>query len=99
MTRRRGPPAIRPERSELRVPVGTEWTATIVCVGRGPEDFAKSFEELWRLATKVGVDVDDSRVRVESVQTDELPGLRLALSYRLDEPGGDDGEDAGELSE
>ena len=97
--RRPGPQAIRPERPELRVPVGTKWTATIVCVGRGPEDFAKSFEELWRLAAKVGVDVDDSRVRVESVQTDEGPGLRLALSYRLDEPGGDDGEDAGELSE
>jgi hypothetical protein len=38
-------------------------------------------------------------VRVESVQTDEGPGLRLALSYRLDEPGGDDGKDAGEPSE
>ena len=68
-----------------RVPVGTEWTASVVVVRRGPEDFAKAYEELKLLAAKVGVDLDDARVSVESVQTDQGPGLRLTVSQRLDE--------------
>jgi hypothetical protein len=81
---RRRPAAIRPERRERHVPVGTEWAATVS--GRGPEAFAKAYEDLRRLSAKVGIDMDDSRVRVESVQTPRGPGLRLVLGYRLDEP-------------
>ena len=74
-----------PSLSRHPVPIGTEWTATAVRAGRGPADFAKAYEALERLAAKVGIDVDDYRVRVESVQTDKGPGLRLALSHRLEE--------------
>jgi hypothetical protein len=80
---------------EGQLPVGTEWTASTVVAGRGPEDFAKGYEEMRRLAAKVGLDVDDARVRVTSVQTDEGPGLRLLLAHRLDEHDGgenDEGE-------
>ena len=74
---------------EPRVPVGAEWTASLVRLGRGPEDFARAYDELKRIADRVGVDLDDSRVRVESVQTDQGPGLRLVLTRRFDEPEAD----------
>jgi hypothetical protein len=71
---------------ELDVAVGTEWSASTVVVGRGPEDFAKAYEALEQLAEKLGIKVGDGRIRVDSVRTDQGPGLRLVLVNKLDEP-------------
>lgn len=69
-------------------PVGAEWTAASVRPGRGPTDFADAFEALQRFAARLGVDVDDTRVAVESVETARGPGLRLVLRHRISGPGG-----------
>ncbi|MGA3353643.1 MAG: Clp protease N-terminal domain-containing protein [Acidimicrobiales bacterium] len=76
---------------ERHVPVGTEWTASIVVLGRGSKDFAKAHEALEQLAVKLGIKMGDARVRVDSVQTDQGPGLRMVLVHRLDEADGADG--------
>ncbi|MGA3216754.1 MAG: Clp protease N-terminal domain-containing protein [Acidimicrobiales bacterium] len=68
------------------IPVGTEWTASTVVVGRGPEDFARAYEALEQLTEKLGIKMGDARVRVDSVQTDQGFGLRLVLAHKLDEP-------------
>ena len=80
---------------ERGVPVGTEWTASIVVAGRGPEDFAKAHLALRELASNLGIKMGDARVRVDSVQTDQGPGLRLVLVHRLDKGDGGDEQASG----
>ena len=81
------------------VSVGTEWTASIVVAGRGPEDFARAHQAVEQLAAKLGIKMGDARVRVDSVQTEQGPGLRLVLVHRLDGPDGGDDENGGESPE
>jgi len=59
--------------------VGESWTAQIVGAGRRPEEFAVSYERLATLLMRLGIDIDDSRIRVTSVETSEGPG---PLPYR-----------------
>jgi len=70
--------------------VGSEVTVTVVHVGRGPGDFAEAYDALAQLAASSGIELDDSRVHVESVQTERGPGLRLVVTQRLDEHDGGD---------
>jgi hypothetical protein len=82
----------------LPTTVGVSWTVQVVRAGRRPEDFAASYEQLAGLLARFGADVDDSRIDVTSVETDEGPGLCLIVRRELTDdsppPSGDEGEGA-----
>lgn len=74
------------DRLEHGAPVGSEWTVTIVQVGRGPEPCAKAYEILEDAVSRFGIELNYSRVQIESIQTNQGPGLRLVYSHRFDNP-------------
>jgi len=71
---------LRPTES-LPVPIGEGWTIQVVRAGRTPAAFAGAYQAMERLVTEHGVDLEDQRVTVRSVETNEGPGLRLVVSY------------------
>ena len=74
----------RAEPSEPRpTAVGESWTVQVVRAGRRPEDFARSYDRLANILTRLGADVDDSRIDVASVETNEGPGLRLVVRHEV----------------
>ena len=74
--------------------VGHRWSAEVVVAGRRPEDFAAAYDQLAELAGRLGLHgLDASRLRLDSVETDDGPGLRLSLTDEL--PSGAAGEQAG----
>lgn len=74
--------------------VGHRWSAEVVVAGRRPEDFAAAYDQLAELAGKLGLNgLDASRLHLDSVETDDGPGLRLSLTHEL--PSGAAGGQAG----
>jgi ATP-dependent Clp protease ATP-binding subunit ClpA len=66
------------------VPVGCRWSAEAVVSGRGPRNFAAAYDQLVGLARRLGLDdVDESRIHLSSVDTDDGPGLRLSVTHEL----------------
>ena len=52
--------------------------------GRGPRDFATAYDGLVELARRLGLDgVNESRLQLSSVDTDEKPGPRLSVIHEL----------------
>jgi ATP-dependent Clp protease ATP-binding subunit ClpA len=79
------------------VPVGASWTVEVVRGGRTPAAFAEAYEAMADLATRLGVDPDDLRITVSSVETDDGPGLLLVVNHEtrgvFPQSPGDSGED------
>jgi ATP-dependent Clp protease ATP-binding subunit ClpA len=93
----------RKDTTELgRMSVGGSWTAQVVRAGRRPEDFAVSYERMANLLMRLGVEVDDSRISVASVETDQGPGLCFTvvhdLADDLNDSSGDEGDEGAEPS-
>jgi ATP-dependent Clp protease ATP-binding subunit ClpA len=63
------------------VPISDGWTIQVVRAGRTPAVFADAYQRMERLVTEHGVDLDELRITVTSVDTNEGPGLRLVVSY------------------
>ena len=62
--------------------VGHRWSAEVVVAGRRPEDFAAAYDQLAGLAGRLGLDdLDASRLHLDSVETEDGPGLRLSLTH------------------
>ncbi len=79
--RRPGPVARLRRTESVPVPIGDGWTVQVVRGGRTPAAFADAYEAMASLVTGLGVDLDDQRIAVTSVETNEGPGLRLVVSY------------------
>ena len=84
-----GSTELRPPGAEVRlgptesspVPISDGWTIQVVRAGRTPDVFADAYQRMERLVTEHGVDLDELRITVTSVDTNEGPGLRLVVSY------------------
>ncbi len=64
--------------------VGCRCSAEVVVAGRGPTDFAAAYDRLVELARRLGLDgVNESRLHLSSVDTDDGPGLRLSVIHEL----------------
>jgi hypothetical protein len=75
-------PIVRPRRTESSpVPIGDSWTVQVVRAGTTPAVFADAYEAMERLATGLGVSLDDLRIGVTSIETNEGPGLRLIARH------------------
>ena len=79
--RRPGPVARLRRTESVPVAIGEGWTVQVVRGGRTPAAFADAYQAMASLATGLGVDVEDLRITVTSVETNEGPGLRLVVSY------------------
>jgi Clp amino terminal domain, pathogenicity island component len=70
--------------------VGKEWTARVVRAGRTPSDYSEACEDLAVLVGAHEIELDDvepGQLVVQSVDTNEGPGIALSISYRVeDEP-------------
>jgi ATP-dependent Clp protease ATP-binding subunit ClpC len=75
--RRRSP--LRVSQPSTSVMPGDSWSVEVVRAGRGPDVFSEAYRRLAELVTTLGGTPDDSRVNVTSVETNEGPGLRLAV--------------------
>ena len=67
--------------------VGKGWTADVVRKGRRPDAYAKAYRELGELVAAQGWVLDDfdaSEISVQSVETDEGPGLRISVEHRVE---------------
>ena len=62
-------------------PIGDSWTVQIVRAGRTPAAFAEVYKAIENLAMKVGIDLDDERITVTSVETHDGPGLQLMVRH------------------
>jgi ATP-dependent Clp protease ATP-binding subunit ClpC len=65
--------------------VGDAWSVEVVRAGRGPDVFAGAYLRLEELVTGLGGDLDDSRIGVTSVETNQGPGLRLVVRQELED--------------
>jgi hypothetical protein len=80
---------VRPRRRELSpVATGDSWTAQVVRAGTTPAVFADAYEAMERLATGLGVSLDNLRISVTSVETNEGPGLRLLARHETENDSG-----------
>jgi hypothetical protein len=82
----------------LPMSIGDSWTVQVVRAGRRPEDFAVSYERLADLLSRLGTDVDDSRIGVTSVETDKGPGLRLLVTHEPTDDSTNPSVDGGEAA-
>ncbi len=93
-----GPAAQLRETESSPVPIGDSWTAQVVRAGTTPAVFADAYEAMERLATGLGVSLDNLRISVTSVETNGGPGLRLVVRYETENDSaasrGDTHEDA-----
>jgi ATP-dependent Clp protease ATP-binding subunit ClpA len=76
-------------RSALQEP-GDTWKARVVRTGRTPAVFAGAYDALAAIADRLGRDIDNLKVHVESVETEEGPGLSLSVDWVA--PGDETGE-------
>jgi hypothetical protein len=82
----------RPSVERHVLAVGRRWSAEVVRAGRGPQDFASAYDQLAELAIRLGLDdLDASRLQLSSVETDDGPGLRLAVTHELGAGSGAEG--------
>jgi ATP-dependent Clp protease ATP-binding subunit ClpA len=84
-----GSTGLRPPGAEVRVeptesspvPISDSWTIQVVRAGRTPDAFADAYRRMEHLVREHGVDLDELRINVTSVETIEGPGLRLVVRY------------------
>ncbi len=71
--------------TERRNPaVDRRWSAEVVVAGRRPEDFAAAYDQLAGLAGLLGLsDLEAGRLQLDSVESDDGPGLRLSITHEL----------------
>jgi ATP-dependent Clp protease ATP-binding subunit ClpA len=61
--------------------VGDSWTVKVVRVGTTPAAYAAAHQAIANLAERLGIEIDDGRVTVISVETEHGPGLQLLFNH------------------
>jgi len=70
------------------MPVGKEWFAQVVRVGRRPEDYGSAYAELAELASALGFDLEEmnpEEITCSSVETSEGPGFMVSVKHRIED--------------
>jgi ATP-dependent Clp protease ATP-binding subunit ClpA len=63
--------------------IGDSWTVKVVRAGTTPSTYAAAHQAIASLAERLGIDVDDGRMTVISVETEYGPGLQLLFSHEI----------------
>jgi hypothetical protein len=74
-------PAPMRRTTEEVLPPGDTWSVRAVRVGRGPEVLANAYDAIGKLAGLLGVDLDDERISVTSVETTDGAGISVSLNH------------------
>jgi ATP-dependent Clp protease ATP-binding subunit ClpA len=69
-----------PKMTDIPQP-GEAWSARVVRAGRSPTAFAAAYDALAELARRMGLELGEERIHVDSVDTAEGPGLMLSLDH------------------